>query len=75
MADGDDPRAVIEQSIASGWQGLFALKRRVAGPPASRIDGRMAAMVHAELQRSAARRAAASVARFDIDGTSEEVSQ
>ena len=75
MAAGDDPQAVIEQSIASGWQGLFALRRRVAGPPVSRISGRMAAMVHAELQRSAARRASDPAPRFDIDGTSEEFFQ
>jgi DNA-binding transcriptional regulator YhcF (GntR family) len=27
-AEGDDPRAVIEQAIAASWQGLYALKNR-----------------------------------------------
>lgn len=32
-SQGDDPTAVIHQSIAAGWTGLFALKNRPAAQP------------------------------------------
>lgn len=39
-AAGDDPNAVIEQSICNTWAGLFPLKSRVNGSPQSQADRR-----------------------------------
>ena len=44
--EGHDPRAVIEQSIANGWRGLFAIKRDQRREPVSRT-----AWVYEDIER------------------------
>jgi len=59
-AQGDDPRAVIDQSIAGGWTGLFALKRGASGARPTSALGQWAALLNPE-------------PTADLDGHAEEV--
>jgi hypothetical protein len=57
-AAGDDPRAVIEQSILNGWKGLFPLRPNGAAPTngASLHAGEKTVAASREAMRRAAER-------------------
>jgi hypothetical protein len=63
-ADGHDPTAVIEQSIANGWRGVFPIRNRPA-PRESQAD------IVRELMGDAFGDAPRT--GFDFDGTAQEV--
>jgi biotin operon repressor len=65
-AEGHPPRAVIEQSIASGWTGLFPLKAQAqqSRQPAN-VGLRAAALANFQTSRPA----------FDVEGFAEEIAQ
>jgi biotin operon repressor len=65
-AEGHSPRAVIEQSIASGWTGLFPLKAQAqqSRQPAN-VGLRAAALANFQTSRPA----------FDVEGFAEELPQ
>ena len=52
---GEDQAEVVEQSIANGWQGLFALKNRQDESPVERVTRRYLAK---RSQRAASERSA-----------------
>ena len=37
-AEGMDPAAILEQSVANGWRGVFPLKNRPRQQPAGKLD-------------------------------------
>ena len=40
VSQGQDPRAVLEQSVARGWRGLFPVKPPDVGKPGSKQQSR-----------------------------------
>lgn len=66
--DGSDPRAVIEQSIANGWRGLFPLRNRGAAQQPSKIAYLDAALFGAEIPMPHD-----STPYYDLDMPAEEI--
>jgi DNA-binding transcriptional ArsR family regulator len=77
LADGSDPIAVIEQSIANGWRGLFPLREQRIGSAApaskSRLTETLESLDDLERKLMGRRAPASGAAAFDYEGEVEEV--